>query len=126
MNTLSKLKNRFRTDELFGQWHTEDGSGFMIVMGSWIEFRKNGTGSYESWSTADDETGYNYKGDFNWKRLGKNRISIQEMNSEKVEIIEYKIDFVKGRKELTSKQKQIGSVTIEGFWNFAQVMFRRK
>ena len=124
MSILSKLKTRIKKDELLGQWNTDDSSGFMIVMGSWVEFRKDGSGSYESWSNGDDETSYNYKGNFNWKRLEKNKITIQEINSEKMELIEYQIRNVNGRKELSSKQKQSGTVIIEGFWNFFQVMFK--
>ena len=124
MSILSKLKTRIKKDELLGQWNTDDSSGFMIVMGSWVEFRKDGSGSYESWSNGDDETSYNYKGNFNWKRLEKNRITIQEINSEKMELIEYQIRKVNGRKELSSKQKQSGTDVIEGFWNFFQVMFK--
>ena len=124
MSILSKLKTRIKKDELLGQWNTDDSSGFMIVMGSWVEFRKDGSGSYESWSNGDGETSYNYKGNFNWKRLEKNRITIQEINSEKMELIEYQIRKVNGRKELSSKQKQSGTDVIEGFWNFFQVMFK--
>ena len=41
-----------------------------------------------------------------------------------MELIEYQIRKVNGRKELSSKQKQPGTDVIEGFWNFFQVMFK--
>lgn len=41
-----------------------------------------------------------------------------------MELIEYQIRKVNGRKELSSKQKQSGTDVIEGFWNFFQVMFK--
>ena len=126
MNIINKIQNLFKKDELFGQWHTEDGSGFMIVMGSWMELRKDGTGTYKTWSIGDDETSYNYKGDFIWERIAENRINIQEKDSEKTEMIEYKIIIINGREELTSKQKQMGSVKLKAFWHFAQIMFRLK
>ena len=59
-----------------------------------------------------------------YQKKKKNRITIQEINSEKMELIEYQIRKVNGRKELSSKQKQSGTDVIEGFWNFFQVMFK--
>ena len=67
-------------DELCGKWTTEDGSGFSIVMGSWIEFNSDGTGKYRSWSSSNDDTGYDISEEFFWKRLGKTQIEIVEFS----------------------------------------------
>ena len=68
-------------DEISGEWFTEDGSGFSMIMGSWVEFKSNGSGKYESWSNSNDDTGYHFSGDFTWKRIGKKQIEISEINT---------------------------------------------
>jgi hypothetical protein len=113
-------------DELCGKWTTDDGTGFIVMMGSWMEIRPDGTGSYESWAGSDDDTGYEFKGNFTWRRLGPDTICIQKKGADKEEWIKYKIEYVNGREELTSEQKQMGSVLLKGFWDFAQVVFRVK
>ncbi|MBB3696971.1 hypothetical protein KMW28_21995 [Flammeovirga yaeyamensis] len=121
---LLMINKLFKRDELIGEWNTEDGSGFSIIMGSWIKFRKDGSGHFKSWANVDEEASYNLDGSFNWKRINEKTISIQEHKSEIIEIIEYRIENSNNRTVLTSEQEQKGTVNIEGFWNFSQVMFK--
>lgn len=111
-------------DELCGEWHSEDGSGFMIVMGSWMKINSNGTGKYESWCNSGDEGGYHYKGKFKWVRIEKKTITIQEYNSDKIEIILYELNNFHGKTELKSHQPELSKFGIDAFWNFAQTMFK--
>ena len=125
MSFLTRIQNYLKKDELLGKWSTDDGTGFVIVMGSWIEIRRDGTGSYESWASGDDDTSYNYKGEFDWKRLERSKIRVQKSDSNEVEVLEYRIDIINGREELTSKQEDARKEVVIGFWDFAQVMFRK-
>ena len=72
MTWLKRVKKSLRSDELFGKWDTDDATGFGIMMGAWIEFKPNGTGSFESWENSDN--GYEFKGDFKWERIGDKKI----------------------------------------------------
>ena len=124
MSILSFFSKR---DEICGEWHTEDGSGFSMIMGSWIEFKSNGKGNYESWSNSEDDTGYKFSGEISWKRIDKNKIEIRDLTNSTKEIINYKIQKVNNRIELSNlEKKKVGSVEMEEFWNFAQIMFRQK
>ena len=126
INLFENIKRLFNKDELCGEWNSDDGSGFMMIMGSWMKIKRDGTGKYESWSEGDDETGgYNHNGEFDWKRIGENKIRIQEKDSEKIEEIEYELRKHNGRIELTSPQPELKKFEIDAFWNFAQVMFKR-
>lgn len=119
-NSLLKIR-----DEICGEWITEDGSGFSIIMGSWIEFKKDGNGKYESWSNSGEETEYYNIEEFKWKRIGKKTIQIQENGSEKIELIKYNLTKSNGRIELTSSQPELEKFGIEAFWHFAQVLFKK-
>jgi len=111
-------------DELCGEWITEDGSGFSIMMGAWIAFNPDGTGAYESWSNSGDDTGYHFKGALAWKRITWNQIEITELANPTKETIRYKLQKVNNRIELSNLDDPHAG--IEGFWNFAQIMFRKK
>ncbi len=125
---IDKLMNFFRLkDEILGEWHTEDGSGLSMIMGSWVEFRQNGNGKYERWSNSGEETSYYYKGDFTWKRIGEKQIEVIEQIDTEQHIINYKLENINNRIELSNSEKtKIGAVKIEEFWNFAQIMFKLK
>ena len=124
---IEKLFFWYKRDELFGKWSTEDGSGFSIIMGSLIEFKKDGNGKYESWSNNDDQTEYKLNGEINWIRKGKNTIEIIDIkNSERTQI-EYKLTLTNNRIELSNlNNKKVGKIELEGFWFFSQVMFKIK
>lgn len=111
-------------DELCGKWITEDGSGFSMIMGSWIEFKPDGNGKYESWSNSQDDTGYNFTGEFTWKRISKGQIEITQQENATKEIINYKFQKVNNRIELSNLDNS--DAAMEQFWNFAQIMFRKK
>lgn len=120
IKALLKIK-----DELCGEWTTDDATGFYIMMGSWVLFKENGEGEYQSWANQNDESGYNLKGIFIWKRLTNNKIEITNKAANTIEIIEYKIEKINNRLELSNiKANKIGDVTLEEFWNFSQVMFK--
>ncbi|GAB5399213.1 MAG: hypothetical protein Aureis2KO_07980 [Aureisphaera sp.] len=120
-------KRGMQKDELCGEWNSDDGSGFMMIMGSWMNIKPDGTGAYKSWSEGDDEIGgYNQIGVFNWERIGQTQIRIQEKGSDIKEDIEYKIKKRNGRIELTSHQPKLNALGIEAFWNFAQIMFKKE
>lgn len=128
---MKKIFNNLRifktTDEICGTWTTEDGSGFSMIMGAWINFKSNGSGEYERWTNGDNETSYHLKGNFSWKRIDKDKIEIDELKNSKKELISYKIKKVNNRLELSNQENKIvGSTEIEEFWDFAQVMFKRK
>ncbi|MDO5979139.1 hypothetical protein [Flavivirga spongiicola] len=124
---FDNIKQLIKKDELLGEWNSDDGSGFMMIMGSWMKIKFNGTGKFESWSEGDDETGgYNHSGEFDWKRIGQNKIRIQEKGSSKIEEIEYVLKKQNGRIELTSGQPELEKFEINAFWNFAQIMFKKQ
>ncbi|MCK7591629.1 hypothetical protein M0G43_13660 [Subsaxibacter sp. CAU 1640] len=127
MNLFGNIKSLLKKDELWGEWNSDDGSGFMMIMGSWMKINSDGTGKYESWSEGDDETGgYNYSGEFEWERIGEKNIRIRENETEKTEEIEYKLERKNGRIELTSPQPELEKFGIDAFWNFAQKMFKKE
>lgn len=127
IDLFGNIKRLLKKDELCGEWNSDDGSGFMMIMGSWMKINSDGTGKYESWSEGDDETGgYNYSGEFEWKRIGEKKIRIKENETEKIEVIEYKLESKKDRMELTSPQPELDRFGIEAFWNFAQTMFKKE
>lgn len=120
------IKSFFVKDELCGTWCSEDGSGFRMIMGSWMEIKPNGTGRYESWHNSKDDTSYSIKGEFNWNRIDQNRIHIQENDTVKSVEIKYKIIRKNGRIELTSNDPELEKLGIDSFWRFGQVMFKNK
>jgi hypothetical protein len=126
INLFRKIKRLLKKDELCGEWNSDDGSGFIMIMGSWMKINTDGTGKYESWSKGDDETGYNFNGEFEWERIEKNKIRIKEDGAEKVEEIEYKLEKKNGRIELSSLQPELEKFGIDAFWNFAQTMLKKK
>lgn len=122
---ISRLTAFLRSkDELCGEWITEDGTGFSIIMGSWIEFKANGTGKYKSWSNSKDDSGYNFNAEFIWKRMNKDQIEITDLASQKKETINYKLQKVNNRIELSNVDNSNSGM--EEFWNFAQIIFRKK
>lgn len=124
MNTIfNKILTLFKhKDEICGEWVTDDGSGFSMIMGSWIKFNSNGTGEYESWSNSPGDLGYNYDGDFLWSRIDNNKIEIILLPEKTKEIIAYKLQKVNNRIELSNLEKKKNE--LDGFWNFAQIMFK--
>ncbi|MEO8515795.1 MAG: hypothetical protein ABI426_03580 [Flavobacterium sp.] len=114
-------------DELSGEWHTEDGTGFSMIMGSWIEFKPNGEGKYESWSNSEEDDGYSYNGEIIWQHIGENKIEITKIGESKKETIIYKLKKINNRLELSNlNKKKVGSIEVDGFWHFSQVMFKLK
>jgi len=125
MNFISQLISKLTSQEnLHGEWTTEDGSGFSMIMGSWIVFKKDGTGSYESWNNGGEEDGYLFKGDFLWKKTDDLQIKIQESNKPD-EIVNYQFKNIQNRIELSNSDNKDQS-ELEQFWNFGQVLFRLK
>lgn len=120
---MNRFLNIFKQkDEICGNCSSEDGSGFSVVKGSWISFKSDGTGKYESWCNGDDETSYNYAGKFTWKRTNKKQIEIKEFNKNS-ELIDYKIKTINGVKELSNLNFEMaGNYKLEGFWNFYQTL----
>lgn len=121
INLLKKIKDLIKKDELCGEWDSDDGTGFIMIMGAWMKINTNGTGKYENWSKGD----YNYNGEFEWERIGKNKIRIQDKGSEKIEEIKYKLEKINGRIELTSSQPELEKFEINAFWKFGQIMFKK-
>ena len=122
---LISLSNIFnKKDEICGQWTTEDGAGFMISMGSWIEFKRNGTGTFKRWRNDESGSKQETKGKFAWKRSDEDKISIQEVGTQKLEEFHYKIETSDSGESLCSVVDPFGEVKDDGFWNFGQVMFR--
>lgn len=119
---LSKLNFK---ENLYGEWITEDGSGFSMIMGSWIVFKKDGTGNYESWHNGTEEDSYIFKGDFLWEKTGIFQIKIQEKDKP-YEIIDYQFKKIKNRIELSNFGNEKRKSEFEQFWNFGQVLFRIK
>lgn len=77
-------------DELIGEWSSDDGSGFIIIMSAWIKFDENGTGTYTNFCAGDEEMGdINEKEHFKWQRLNDHTITIS-LNNKEEELIEYK------------------------------------
>lgn len=128
MNIIKKIFRLWKTkDELCGDWLTEDGSGFSVIKGSWIQFKSDGNGKYESWSNNNDETSYNLSGEINWNRISENKIEIIEKDNSEKTIIEYKLEKVNNRIELSNLHSDnVSKNDIKGFWFFYQVMFRKK
>lgn len=122
---MNRFLNIFKQrDEIWGNWYSEDGSGFSMVKGSWVLFKSDGTGEYESFSNGDDETSYNYAGKFTWKRTNKKQIEITELNKNP-ELIDYKIKTINGVKELSNLSFEVeGNYKVEGFWNFYQTVYK--
>lgn len=122
---MNRFLNIFKQkDEICGNWSSEDGSGFSMMMGSWVSFKSDGTGEYESWSNGDDDTSYNNAGKFTWKRTNKQQIEITELNSAP-ELIDYKIKTINGAKELSNLSHEMtGNHRLEGFWNFYQNLYK--
>ncbi|MFT3796634.1 hypothetical protein [Flavobacterium sp.] len=123
------MKNWFSflsKDELCGQWSTDDGSGFSMIMGSAIHFKPDGTGTYQSWGgNEDDDTGYDFSGEFTWKRTGKKEIEITKIPDGKPETVRYKLTKWHNLTELSNSESHpIGHTTIEGFWDFYQTLFK--
>lgn len=56
----------------------------MIMMGSWMKINSDETEKHENWSDRGDETGYNHNGEFEWERIGENKIRIKEKGVPKV------------------------------------------
>lgn len=122
---MNRFLNIFKQkDEICGNWSSEDGSGFSMMMGSWVSFKSDGTGEYESWSNGDEETSYNYTGKFTWKRTNKKQIEIRELNNTP-ELIDYTIKIINGIEELSNLNfKMAGNHKLEGFWNFYQNLYK--
>lgn len=122
---MNRFLNIFKQrDEIWGNWSSEDGSGFSMIMGSWVSFQSDGTGEYKSYSSGDDETSYNYDGKFTWKRINKKQIEITEHNKSP-ELINYKIKTINGVKELSNLSFEVeGNYKLEGFWNFYQTLYK--
>ena len=126
---LSFFKKLFQSkDELVGNWLTDSSGGFLIVMGSSINFNANGTGSFKSWASGDEEDGgYNYEGNFKWERVNNTQIKIKENQKEEIItyiIKPYKNPYGKKGKQVTSPTKKVGKTEVSGFWNFAQDIYK--
>lgn len=119
--------NKYRKHELVGYWDTEDGSGFSMIMGAWLEFKSDGTGSYESWHNDPfEENSYHLKGAFTWESLSENTIKLIETTkaNERVEdILTYHLK-VDSRVALTSTNPELEDVAMESFWKFGQALFK--
>jgi|GEM_PF-2653705 len=127
MKLFDNLKRLISKDELCGEWSSCDGSGFIIIMGSWMKIKSDGTAQYEIWGDESCENGaYNNKGEFKWHRMGDKKITIQEKGSNQKEEIKYELKKKNGRIELTSWQPELENFGVEGFWNFYQIMFKKK
>jgi hypothetical protein len=123
---LKKILSKFKsstTDELHGKWHSEDGTGFAMIMGCSIQFNPDGTGAYESSGTTD-QAPYSYSGMFNWRRLEKDKIVITTIENSKEELVHYKVENSNGRQELKNVTNGTENCPLEEFWNLAQVVFR--
>ncbi|MGG5209565.1 hypothetical protein ACQWU4_11505 [Chryseobacterium sp. MIQD13] len=117
------IKKLFLKETLTGEWLTEDGSGFSMIMGSWIEFKRDGTGSYESWYNGEES--YHLKGSFNWVKTGPFQIKIQESNKDP-EIIDYRFQTIHNRTELLNSSGKVdGKTEFEQFWNLGQTVFKK-
>lgn len=120
--------NKYRKHELVGCWDTEDGSGFSMIMGTWLEFNSDGTGSYETWHIDPfEEDSYHLKGAFKWENLSENTIKVIEttiINEHIEEILTYHLKKVGSRIDLTSTNPELEEVDMESFWKFGQVLFK--
>ncbi|BDD08264.1 hypothetical protein FUAX_06960 [Fulvitalea axinellae] len=126
LKLIENIKLLLSRDELCGEWSSDDWSGFMMIMGSWMRINPDGTGNYRSWGIGDEGCEhYDFTGEFEWERIGKDKISIHEKGADSPEVIQYRLAKVNGRTELTSLQPKMGTIRLEAFWNFAQIMFKQ-
>lgn len=130
---IKLLKRLFTSsDELVGIWETTNGGGFQMIMGSRLEFRKDGTGKLEDWGNGgDDEEPYDSYSEFVWKRTGKNKIEVRYAVKSKFEEVEYEMRDYKGAygihyDELFSPNQPLGETGFNGFWAVPTELYRKR
>lgn len=120
------LKILYR-DELIGDWETTSEGGFQVVMGSRLTFRRDGTGSLESWGEQFENSDSD---EFLWLRVSSKRIEIKRVNHSSFTEVTYKIEeyinpYGNLYFELTEPSYNLCNRGIKGFWNIPGELYRK-
>lgn len=126
-----------QTDELIGQWATDNSGGIHLLYGTTLRFDADGTGVLQSWGSVGDpedeiDPAYAYEIPIEWQRIGVDAIKIRTVTLEKWTNLNYVMSEelgpygVKFHKLISVGGHAPNGPIVEWFWDIPEALFREK